>query len=111
MPTELHTKIDQMPRQAVYTLASRNGDLERKQEIVHNYAGQPKQELLKMIRQMFPLAEDDGRMPNFGGHGLTFLKRAKEMFKNSHCRLTPEEKTKAQQLIDQIRVLIENTCP
>ena len=109
MPTDLHPKIDQMPRQAVYTLASRNGDLERKQEIVTNYTGQPKQELLKMIRQLFPLADDDGRMPNFGSHGVAFLKRAREMFKNSHCRLTDLEKTRALQLVDQIRVLIENT--
>jgi hypothetical protein len=109
MPQDLHPKIDQMPRQAVYTLASRSGPIERKREIVTNYTGQPKQELLKMIREIFPLSEDDGRMPNFGVHGIAFLKRAREMFKNSHCKLTPEEKTRAHQLLDQIRVLIENT--
>jgi hypothetical protein len=109
MPLALHPKIDQMPRQAVYTLASRNGPLDRKQEIINNYTGQPKQELLKMIRQIFPLDEDDGRMPNFGSHGLAFLKRAREMFKHSHCKLSELEKTKALQLIDQIRVLIDNT--
>ena len=109
MPAVLHPKIDQMPRQAVYTLASRNGPLERKQEIVNNYAGQPKQELLKMIRQIFPLADDDGRLPDFSSHGLAFLKRAREMFRHSHCKLTDLEKTRALQMIDQIRVLIENT--
>lgn len=108
MPSTLHPKMDQMPRQAIYTLASRSGEIERKQEIVTNYAGQPKQELLKLIRQMFPLADDDKRMPSFGSHGLAFLKRAREMFKHSKCRLTAADKTAAMQLIDQIRILIKN---
>lgn len=106
-PQPLHSKIDQMPRQAVYSLASRNGDLERKLEIVRTYAGQPKQELLKIIRQEFPLDEEDKRMPHFGGHGLAFLKRAKEMFRQPQCKLTPAEKHQALQLVDQLKSLIE----
>lgn len=109
MPQSLHSKIDQMPRQAVYTLASRTGTIEQKQEIVTSYEGQSKQEILKMIRQMFPLSDDDGRMPNFGEHGVTYLKRAREMFKNSHCRLSEEGKARALQLVEQIRILVENT--
>jgi len=109
MPAALHPKIDQMPRQAIYTLASRDGEIERKQEIVNNYAGQPKQELLKLIRQMFPLADDDKRLPNFSAHGLTFLKRAREMYKHSQCRLSDADKAKALQLVDQIRILIEHS--
>ena len=109
MPPALHAKIDQMPRQAVYTLASRNGPIERKEEIVSNYAGQAKQDLLKLIRSEFPLAEDDRRMPNFGSHGLAFLKRAREMFKASHCKLNELEKHQALHLLDQLRVLVENS--
>ena len=109
MPPILHPKMDQMPRQAIYTLASRTGEMERKQEIVTNYAGQPKQELLKMIRQMFPLADDDKRLPNFSSHGLTFLKRAREMFKQPQCRLTTTDKTRALELVEQIRTLIKNS--
>ena len=106
-PQTLHPKIDQMPRQAVYSLASRNGDLDRKLEIVKSYAGQPKQELLKIIRQEFPLDETDKRVPHFGGHGIAFLRRAKEMFKHAQCKLTPAEKNQAMHLIDQVRTLIE----
>jgi hypothetical protein len=106
-PQTLHPKIDQMPRQAVYSLASRNGDLDRKLEIVKNYAGQPKQELLKIIRQEFPLEEDDKRVPHFGAHGIAFLKRAKEMFKHAQCKLSAAEKSQALHLLDQVRSLIE----
>lgn len=108
MPQELHTKIDQMPRQAIYTLASRSGSIERKQEVINNYSGQPKQELLRLIRQIFPLAEDDGRMPNFANHGISFLKRAREMFKHARCKLSDDEKTRVRGLLDQIRVLVDD---
>jgi hypothetical protein len=107
MPASLHTKIDQMPRQAIYTLASREGSLERKQEIISSYAGQPKQDLLKLIRQSFPLADDDRRLPNFGAHGIAFLKRAREMFRHSQCCLTEEEKNHARRLLDKIRALFD----
>lgn len=107
MPQTLHPKIDQMPRQAIYTLASRDGPIDRKQEIVNSYVGQPKQELLKLIRQEFPLAEDDKRTVNFAQHGLAFLKRAREMFKNTHCQLSSLEKSQALRLLDQLRTLIE----
>lgn len=109
MPQSLHIKIDQMPRQAVYSLASRSGTIEQKQEIVSNYAGQPKQELLKLIRQIFPLDDNDKRLPDFGSHGIAFLKRAREMFKQSQCRLTGADKEKIQLLLEQIRVLVENS--
>lgn len=106
-PQPLHAKIDQMPRQAVYSLASRSGDLERKLEIVRGYAGQPKQEILKLIRHEFPLDEEDKRLPHFGGHGLAFLKRAKEMFRHSQCKLTSAEKNQALQLLEQLKGLVE----
>lgn len=108
-PQDLHPKIDQMPRQAVYSLASRNGSLERKLEIVSNYTGQPKQELLKIIRHEFPLDEEDKRLPHFSAHGLSYLKRAKEMFKHEQCKLSSHEKEQALKLVEQIRVLIERT--
>lgn len=107
MPQTLHTKIDQMPRQAVYNLASRSGPLEKKEEIVRNYNGQPKQELLRLIRLEFPLQEDDKRLPHYTSHAISFLKRAREMLKNPHCNPLEEEKRLIQNLISQLKVLIE----
>lgn len=107
MPTSLHIKIDQMPRQAIYTLASRNGALEEKEEIVKNYAGEPKEELLKLIRSRFPLSDDDKRMPHFGGQAISHLKRAKELFRHTQCRLSTLEKGEALLLLGQIRSLID----
>ncbi|MBS0624695.1 MAG: CT583 family protein [Verrucomicrobia bacterium] len=107
LPQALHTKLDQMPRQAIYTLASRAGAFERKEEIVRNYSGQPKQELIKLIRQEFPLSEDDKRMPNFSSNAISFLKRARDMLKNPHCQVDEEEKRQINHLLAQIRLFLE----
>lgn len=107
MPQILHPKIDQMPRQAVYTLASRQGPLEKKEGIVRNYSGQAKQELLKLIRVEFPLAEDDKRHPNFASHALSFLKRAREMVKNPLCVPSEDEKRQLKHLLAQLSVLVD----
>jgi len=107
MPQLLHPKIDQMPRQAVYTLASRQGAQEKKEEIVRNYNGQPKQELLQIIRLEFPLAEDDKRAPNYAAHALIFLKKAREMIKNPLCVPSNEEKTQLKTLLTQLHSILE----
>lgn len=109
LPQALHTKLDQMPRQVVYSLASRAGDLERKEEIVRTYEGQSKQELLHRIRLEFPLPEDDKRLPHFTAHAITFLKRAKEMLKNPNCRPEQDEKRQLQALLAQLQVLIDKS--
>ena len=54
-------KIELMPRQAVYTLATRMGSLEKKQEIVENYNGESKTEMLQLIRKAFPIDKEDKR--------------------------------------------------
>lgn len=64
LPKELHPQLEAMPRQAVYTLASREGPLPLKEQIVKDYAGQTKGELLCLIRSHFPLAKDDKRAEN-----------------------------------------------
>jgi hypothetical protein len=107
MPQPLHLKIDQMPRQAVYSLASRQGTLEQKESIVRNYNGQAKQELLTLIRHQFPLAEDDRRHPNYAAHAIIFLKRSREMLKNPLCVPSEEEKKQIAHLLTQLHTLLD----
>ena len=107
MPQTLHTKIDQMPRQVIYSLASRVGSLEKKETIVKNYNGQPKQELLNLIRLEFPLAEEDKRLPNLAAHAVSFLKRARESLKNPLCVPSSNEKQSLHNLVSQLHALIE----
>lgn len=107
MPQALHPTLDQMPRQVIYSLASRSGSLEKKQDIVRRYTGQPKKELLQLIRQEFPLSEDDKRHPNFSSNAIIFLKRAREIIKNPLCTVSNGEKEQIQLLLVQIRAIVE----
>jgi hypothetical protein len=107
MPESLHTTIDQMPRQVIYSLASRQGDIEKKREIVRAYAGQTKQELLSLIRIEFPLEETDKRLPNLADHAIGFLKKAREMLKKQVCVPSQAEKQILQELVAQISELVQ----
>lgn len=107
MPQILHTKIDQMPRQVIYTLASRSGEASKKEEIVKNYTSQTKQELLNIIRLEFPLNDFDKRLPNLAHHAITFLKKAREMLKKPLCVPSEAEKKTLQELIAQLHHLIQ----
>lgn len=107
VPSDLHAKIDQMPRQVVYTLASRAGELEKKRQIIESYSGQPKKELLTLIRKQFPLPEDDRRHPNFTQHALQFLRRAKETLRNPVCVPSEAEKGQLKLVLEQLRQLVD----
>lgn len=107
LPPSVHPLIDQMPRQAVYSLASRSGPIERKIDIVKSYSGQAKQELLKLIRLEFPLGEDDKRLPSLPNHAINFLKRARETLKNPLCKIQGDELQKIRQLLAQLQQLID----
>ena len=64
LPSNLIPKLDEIPRQAIYTLASRDAPFEKKKEVLENYRGETKNELLELIRQNFPLEDSDGRREN-----------------------------------------------
>lgn len=61
LPKQQRPLLEQMPRQAIYTLSTREGSFERKQQFILDYKGQTKHELLTRIRAEFPLPLRDGR--------------------------------------------------
>ena len=65
LPKTLRPKLETMPRQAIYSLASRQAEFPLKQKIVENYAGETKGELLEIIRETFPLDRTDKRARNY----------------------------------------------
>ncbi len=105
MPASLRPQIDSMPRQAIYTLASRGGELAKKQDIIQNYKGQSKQEILSIIRKLFPLSQDDKRQPNIANQVITTLKRLKSLF--SHPLFKPNETQKKEilEIISKLKKL------
>lgn len=72
-PKELRPQFERVPRQAIYTLSTREGSFERKQQLVIAYKNETKQELLTRIRAEFPLAARDGRAEDAVGKLLHTL--------------------------------------
>ena len=102
LPKTLHNKLEEMPRQAVYTLASRNGPFEKKQEIIKNYSGQPKQELLLTIRESFPLSKEDKRAQDMGEYALSSLRRLSNLLKSSQFSATDAQKKTFKVLLQSL---------
>ncbi|MBX3718331.1 MAG: CT583 family protein [Parachlamydiales bacterium] len=111
LPHTLHSKLDEMPRQAVYSLASREGSFDQKQEIVASYRGQPKQELLSLIRQTFPLAESDKRAQNLGDFAISSLKRLHLQLSTAPFNPTSSQKKQINEWLKALKTLMENACP
>lgn len=107
VPKKLHPQIESMPRQAVYTLASRDGELAKKEEIVRNYQGQTKQEMISLIRSTFPLGENDGRREKVADTTLKTLERLVTTFEQSPVRMNKEQKKEARMLLKKLGSLVD----
>lgn len=106
MPKNLRPQLESMPRQAVYTLASRTGDLKEKQEIVANYQGETKTQLLVLIRRSFPLESDDRRRSNLGESIVNTLTKISEHLQSSREPITSHQKKAIINLLERIHGLI-----
>ncbi|MBI5345978.1 MAG: CT583 family protein [Chlamydiae bacterium] len=108
MAPELQARIDIMPRQAIYTLASRTGSKEQKEEVVKTYQGQSKKELLLAIRKMFPLALDDKRQSSQTVQIIDLLKKIRNEAKVNNFNFDDAQKSEITELLEQIRKFVYN---
>lgn len=107
LPEKLHGKLDDMPRQAVYSLASRDGDEEQKKMIIQNYNGEPKQELLKLIRETFPLADNDRRAQDLTDVAIAHLRKIQTQLSISTFLPTPKQKKQLLQILKELSAFVE----
>jgi len=104
LPSELIPKLDEMPRQAIYTLASRDAPFEKKKEVLENYNGETKNELLELIRQNFPLEETDKRRADLINTASQMIQKLTRLI--SQKRFKPSEAQK-ESLKAQLSALLE----
>jgi hypothetical protein len=102
MPKALQDKVDTMPRQAVYTLATRDCPKQDKEEIVENYRGEGKKELLKMIREKFPLKKKDRRAKNISEQIIKQLLHLEEELSSPYYRPSKKQKMRIQEVLRSI---------
>jgi hypothetical protein len=95
-----------MPRQAVYTLASRQGALDVKERFILDYQGESKSELLAKIRMLFPLNEKDHRKENYSAKVIRETKKLLELFKSPQLNPSSDETEELILLINKLRTLV-----
>lgn len=107
IPQTLRPQLEMMPRQAIYTLASRDGEFEKKQMIVEKYQGETKSQLLSLIREEFPLVDGDKRRENLGEKAILGLEKVYNTLVSRNLRLTKKQKREISDLLEEIQGLIE----
>ncbi|MGZ3732280.1 MAG: CT583 family protein [Parachlamydiaceae bacterium] len=103
----LRLRLEEMPRQAIYTLASREGPIEKKQELIAGYKGQSKNALLETIRLQFPLDVTDRRRENVGEKILQAMEKIVHSLKNKRNPLNKKQKETFAVYLEQARELIK----
>lgn len=106
-PKTLHAQIEKMPRQAVYTLASRQGNFAQKEEIVRNYKGETKEQMVSLIRSYFPLDEQDKRKGNVGVKVLKQLQALTALLERSQCKMSKRQKHSIHHQLDLLSSLVQ----
>ncbi len=96
---KLRPKLLDMPKQAVYTLASRSGDTRKKELIIQSYQGEAKHLILAKIRTTFPLPQTDRRKQKFSEHIVLSLTRLIEQVKEKADPFSKPEKKKIETLL------------
>lgn len=106
MPQALRPMLEVMPKQAIYTLASREGNIEEKQLIIQNYQGETKQELIEIIRETFPVNTQDKRKQSIGLGIINAIEKIRQTVKKNKDDLTTKQKETMKGLIQEIVSLI-----
>lgn len=106
MPGDLRPKVELMPKQAVYTLAARDAQFEEKKKIVENFSGETKNELLSLIREKFPLDDNDGRKLDHGNATIIALRKGLNSLKASKFKLTDDQKELIGEIVGELNNLV-----
>jgi hypothetical protein len=103
--------IDLMPKQVIYTLATRSAEIKEKESFILSFKGETKSELLAKLRDLFPLEESDLRKQKVPEQLLQTLEKALKLSERKAFRPTKGEKESLIQLLTQIKEKVENIRP
>lgn len=106
MPKKLRPQIELMPRQAIYTLASREAPIEDKRKIIEDYNGETKSELLTLIREIFPLRDSDRRRENIGEMAINSLTRLFSIVDRKRRKITRTQRATIRSLLNDLLEII-----
>lgn len=93
LPEALKLIAERMPKQVIYTLAARQGPQEKKEAIIRDYQGESKGDLLKKIRDVFPLSAADARQTSMVKQALSLLTKGTTLL--NQCEKCSEDELAA----------------
>lgn len=105
-PKPVQQQIDTMPKQAIYTLASRTGSLKAKESFLLGYKGETKDELLTRIREIFPLSDKDKRKEDVAAAALQKIQTLLDFMNRSSFQPTKDQKDKLLKSIDALKLVV-----
>lgn len=105
---DLKEKASEMPKQAIYTLASRDGPIDQKIALIQDYTGESKQEMLLKIRNTFPLSKKDKRGSHLPTKVVKNLMDLKALFTLDQDSFSKDEKKQALNLLSEIKKMISS---
>ncbi len=96
--------LEQMPKHLAYTLALKQGPIEKKEKILESYNTNNKSNILSLIRSSFPLNKNDARQYSSGEAINKFLLKALELLKDPKTQLKEKEMIKLHELLKKIEI-------
>lgn len=106
LPSTLQDIMNEMPRQAIYTLSTRDIPQDEKEDFVKSYKGETKSQLLFKLRQNYPLPKKDKRSHSVAAAVMTTLENLHENILKDGFHPSPMEK---KLIIKQLKGLITTT--
>jgi hypothetical protein len=107
LPQTLKERLTDLPKQAIYTLATRQGDLETKQELVRTYQGESKEIFLEKIRNAFPLSLVDKRRTTVADQIALSLERLLDKASAKPLKLSQIEKKRLHTLLSDLNKILQ----
>lgn len=107
LPQTLKERLTDLPKQAIYTLATRQGDLETKQELVRTYQGESKEVFLEKIRNAFPLSLGDKRRTTIADQIALSLERLLDKASTRPLKLSQIEKKRLHALLNDLNKILQ----
>lgn len=105
---EFKDLLKSMPVQAVYSLASRPGEIKDKLEIIRLSAGKRQKEILALIQELLPLPSSDARSSKVSAPTLDSLERSCENLLSSS--LNQEHRTRIRGIITKLESLLQKSA-
>lgn len=108
LPVELHQKLYEVPRQVVYTLATRRASFKEKEDFIKNYKGETKNELLSLIRKVFPLNSRDLRKENLTQQVIIYLEKIQTLFEDKRFDPDPQHYKRIKEYLETFLKNLKN---